>query len=386
MLATATKSTERLQEFTASTGQPLRVDRDKGIIYGVKVLGHKSSNGRTYLPEAVSSAAKLYEGAKVNVNHVRGSTGPRDYQDRIGVIRGVRSEHDGLRGDLHYNPKHVLAEQLAWDAEHAPENVGLSHNVEGRTSRKSGHTLVEEIVHVHSVDLVADPATNKGLFESENRTMKLTIAKIIESAKAATAWNHAGLVKLREDGMMPADMPVDVGTADASADDQVKAAFRSMVIAAFDDDSLDAKATVNKIKQILAAQEKLTAKPDSGKKPEGDSTPASEGATHKPDPTLAGLQEELKRLRAESDVRALVDAAKVTATPVQVKAATLLEGDERKAFIESLPKATAGATSGNVQKPRSSQPITEGKDGKSSDAPAVPAFSKREDAIAFLRK
>ncbi len=113
----------------------------------------------------------LYEAAKVNVNHPKGHpSAPRDYQDRIGVIRSVEVRAgEGLFGDLHYNPKHVLAEQLAWDAEHAPENVGFSHNVRARTTRRGDAVIVEEILAVNSVDLVADPATTSGLFEGRVR-------------------------------------------------------------------------------------------------------------------------------------------------------------------------------------------------------------------------
>jgi chorismate mutase len=159
--------TEMLQEFCDSRNVRMRVDRQAGIIRGVKILGLQSRNGRQYVPEALSKAVPLYEGAKVNVNHPKGSPlAPRDYQDRIGVIRGaVLKPNEGLFGDLHFNPKHVLAEQLAWDAEHAPENVGFSHNVQARTSRRDDSLLVEEIVRVQSVDLVADPATTRGLYE-----------------------------------------------------------------------------------------------------------------------------------------------------------------------------------------------------------------------------
>jgi len=158
---------ELLQEFCDSRGVPMRVDRQAGVIRGVKILGLQSRNGRQYLPEALAKAVPLYEGAKVNVNHPKGSPlSPRDYQDRIGVIRGaVLKPNEGLFGDLHFNPKHVLAEQLAWDAEHAPENVGFSHNVQARTSRRDDGLLVEEITRVQSVDLVADPATTRGLYE-----------------------------------------------------------------------------------------------------------------------------------------------------------------------------------------------------------------------------
>ena len=39
------------------------------------------------------------------------------------------------------------------------------HTMFSRTSRQGETTLVEEILQVHSVDLVADPATTRGLFE-----------------------------------------------------------------------------------------------------------------------------------------------------------------------------------------------------------------------------
>jgi hypothetical protein len=123
----------------------------------------------------------MYEGAKVNLNHPKADPRtPRDYQDRMGVLRNVRLADDsaGVFADFHFNPKHPVSEQLLWDAEHAPENVGFSHNVEAKVSRdKAGKVVVEEIVSVQSVDLVADPATTRGLFEhiehNEGESMNL---------------------------------------------------------------------------------------------------------------------------------------------------------------------------------------------------------------------
>jgi hypothetical protein len=161
--------TENLQEFV-SAGANCRVDRHGAVVGNVKIIGLESKNGRRYLPEGLRRAIPLYEAAKVFVDHPTGSpTSPRSYADRLGSLHNVSIDASGLIGDLHYNPKHPIAEQLAWDAEHAPENVGLSHNVKARTSRKDGKVIVEEIIRVHSVDLVADPATSRGLFESANR-------------------------------------------------------------------------------------------------------------------------------------------------------------------------------------------------------------------------
>lgn len=159
---------ESLQEFCDWRGASPRVDRAAGAIRGVKILGLASRNGRRYAESGLAAAVPLYENAKVNVNHPHGQPGaPRDYQDRIGAVRDVQLRPgEGLFADFHYNPHHPLVEQLLWDAEHAPENVGFSHHVEARTQRGSGAVVVEEILRVLSVDLVADPATTHGLFEN----------------------------------------------------------------------------------------------------------------------------------------------------------------------------------------------------------------------------
>jgi hypothetical protein len=161
---------QTIQEYVDNRGNHPQVDEEHGVLRGVKLLGLSSSNGREYPKETVARAMTLYEGAKVNVNHPDGADPgqPRDYRDRIGVIRGphLREAEAGLFGDFHFNPKHVLAEQLVWDAKHAPENVGFSHNVQGKVAKRNGRQVVEEIVRVQSVDLVADPATTRGLFET----------------------------------------------------------------------------------------------------------------------------------------------------------------------------------------------------------------------------
>jgi hypothetical protein len=187
---------ESLQEFVDSGSQRLRVDRAAGIIRGVKLLGLVSRNGRRYRETALTEAIGLYEGAKVNINHPKGHPlSPRDYQDRLGVVRSVHFRSgQGLFGDLHFNPKHALSEQLVWDAEHAPQNVGLSHNVLARTALDGGDTVVEAIHRVQSIDLVADPATTSGLYE--HAAQQSPAAQTAESGPV-TAWHELTLDELR---------------------------------------------------------------------------------------------------------------------------------------------------------------------------------------------
>lgn len=183
---------QTLTEFVDSRGVSLKVDREAGVIRGVKLLGPVSKNGRRYTEAAIHKAKSLYEGSKVNVNHPEGSPDrPRNYQDRLGQLKNTEVRSDGVYGDFHFNPKHPIAEQLAWDAEHSPENVGFSHNVLAKTSKANGQVLVEDILKVTSVDLVADPATTRGLFEHEGDTdMTLTLeavkgdTKIVEALRA----------------------------------------------------------------------------------------------------------------------------------------------------------------------------------------------------------
>ena len=159
-----------LREYTQSENASLRLDRENGILRGVKILGFVSKNHRRYAPEALQQAVSMYEGAKVNINHPKGDPlAPRDYQDRIGSIRNVEFRlNEGLFADLYFNPCHPLANQLAWDAEHAPKNVGFSHNIRARTIEENHVIVVTQILAVQSVDLVADPATTSGLYEAEN--------------------------------------------------------------------------------------------------------------------------------------------------------------------------------------------------------------------------
>jgi hypothetical protein len=164
--ATARKpKTERLQEYADNRGVSLNVDAEHGIVKGVKILGFQSKNNRVYSKEAVAQAIGLYEGAKVNIDHAKGSNEVRGYRDRFGAVKNVREASGGLFADFHYNPKHPSADQFIWDATNASANVGFSHNVEGRTRYENGKTIVEAITKVHSVDLVADPATTNGIFE-----------------------------------------------------------------------------------------------------------------------------------------------------------------------------------------------------------------------------
>jgi hypothetical protein len=210
---------ESLQEYAHSGGLTLRVDRNGGLLRGVKLIGLESQNGRRYRPEALAAAVGLYEGAKVNVNHPHnGPLAPRDYRDRLGVVRQVEFRPaEGLFGNLHFNPKHALAEQLAWDAENNPRNVGFSHNVLARLAREGDVTVVEAITHVQSVDLVADPAATQGLFEergAEGEAASRLVPAPESPNQALTDAKNANEDRLGDE---PARLPGEAAAAAMSA-------------------------------------------------------------------------------------------------------------------------------------------------------------------------
>src|SRR5436190_9194410 len=248
------------------------VDRDAGVIRGVRVLGRRSRNGREYSDKALREAARLYQGIGVNLNHADRRESPlerpleRAVEAGFGWLEAVEVRADGVYGDLHFFKSHPQAAMIVEAAERNPRRFGLSHHAEGHVARLNGKNVVESIEHVRSVDMVQNPATNAGLFESEEIPMQKTMRQILTET-------HGGLfAALLQDPLLEslfleggaqarmADASLDLAP-DAGDDDQVATAFKSMIDSVLDDASLDLKARLAKIRDILKAQEKLTGGP-----------------------------------------------------------------------------------------------------------------------------
>lgn len=173
-------------------GKPVRIDREKGIAYGIRILGPESKNGGHYPAKVSEQAKSLYEGAAVNLNHRRSLNDDVPVQDRFGRLRNVEPKDNGLSGDLHFNPKHEFAEQFMWACENQPDLYGFSHlaNVKWKPNA-DGTRTAESILKVFSVDLVADPATTSSVRESIQEPpmtldAKATAAAITDAATLNT--------------------------------------------------------------------------------------------------------------------------------------------------------------------------------------------------------
>ncbi len=353
--------TVNLREYVAS-GPGMRIDREKGVLFGVKVLGNISANNREYPVATRQKAAPLYEGAKVNIDHPIKPGEPRPLSSRYGILRNIRQEkEDGPFADLHFNPKHPLAETILWWAENEPAAIGLSHNAEGRvrTDPATGRDIVEEITHVHSVDLVSDPATTKGLFEGKGAMTK-TVKQILEAVY--TKPRQVKILELLEEDMAAAmDAAAQIASPEVTPEEQAAAAFKAMVLAVLDDASLDKAGKLAKIKEILAAEEKLVGAPA---EPEGEpaaaedavapaeETPATESKRGKD----ANLREEVALLKRQARARELCDEAGIVPNKV-LRAALYAAKTDRD--MKELIEETKALGQGQTGKPRSGRPLAE---------------------------
>lgn len=182
--AVLSKQSEQATLLEIAFSESPKVDREKGLIRGVKILGKQSQNGRTYSNAALEEAAHIYEGIGVNIDHAPpGTSAPnRCFADGFGYLQNIHQQDESVYGDLVYLKTHHLAEQICEAAERMPHHFGLSHHAEGTVTRDGETTLVDHISHVHSVDIVRNPATSNGLFESISPTTLSTDPSSVEQS------------------------------------------------------------------------------------------------------------------------------------------------------------------------------------------------------------
>lgn len=163
------KKRDLLESFTldeALMGGSL--DEANGVLTNVVLLtGMKTSANKThYTSKALVEAKDRYEGAKMFVDHKRDERGNPSIQDFGGVYKNVRLDGDKLRADLHLvESKRQMVMSIA---KMRPAGIGLSIRDKGHGIEKDGVFFVEGFhpKATYSIDLVANPSTNKDLFEA----------------------------------------------------------------------------------------------------------------------------------------------------------------------------------------------------------------------------
>lgn len=147
-----------------------KFDDESQIVKNVCLLSPVSQHGYRYKTEAMARAISLYDGTQVYISHPTEEelkTGRRDVMKLAGKVQSPRFEGNKIRGDVVTLPD-VHGKKFFDVAKVMPESVGCSHVADLELTRENGELVVESINGVISVDLVASPATNKNMFESQN--------------------------------------------------------------------------------------------------------------------------------------------------------------------------------------------------------------------------
>lgn len=327
-----------------------RVDREQGIVHGVKILGRVSKNGHRYSDQAFHDGKTIYDGAVVNLDHPpnREATAERGVRERFGVIRNPvvqitgNDETDGVYGDHHFPLANNYTAEYLETLDRFPHTIGFSHNAVVTESVKDGVVVFSSIQRARSVDLVANPATTRGVFESE-RYSSMDDPNLAVDPNAAAATEDA---------------------AEPTTEEQMCAALKQAVNAILDDDTMSIDEKKQKVVTLMEAHDKVTNGDSEEDDADGDSNPAKDDDGKKPADDTASLKDRLTKLEQELKARNAMEAArelleKAGLRPVkwQVKAFSVLEGeDERKAFIDDAKKTaavTTGGAAGAPAKPRS---------------------------------
>jgi uncharacterized protein YbjQ (UPF0145 family) len=323
--------------------------------------------------------AALYEGKRVNAGHARGA-GERDPRDTYAYLEGLSKEPDGLyaRRLRLLNPKGDFEQRLMSAAENAPHLYGLSHTARGREKVGSGGAVIESVESVESVDLVTDPATVSGFYESRGYPVKRKLKELAESLKPKRPRYAKKLWEVAEAGIMSPDAPMDAPASDEPAADESgdhEQALMDAAKAVLDDDSLSTADKLKKIKQIL-------------KMVDGGGADTADAATEESRRrAAANLQEELARLKAEKVVRREASAAGVSLSE------TLVEAVARPGMTEAQAKAVVNelkGAGGSSQRPKSAGPLPQPagdkgvQESRDKDKAEIPQDAKSR--AAWLRK
>jgi hypothetical protein len=317
----ATKAKIRQATVMEIASSAPKWDRVKGIIYDVKIIGTTSANKRVYPIAVLERYKSCYEGAGVFTDHPEPHEDPevRGLLDHFANIHNVSARKDGLYGNLHVKPSHPFMQTLFNALESKKfRDVGLSHNAVVKYERKGDVDFVTQIIRVRSVDLVTDPATTRGLFESNNmQKKKFSSVKEEDSMLDPALDPSAALLPAEE---VPADDPAEA----------VKASFIAKITKILTD-TTDVESVAEKILALMTAMGNAVTAVQ-------DEMPAAEGQS-----TDAKVLAKLSLLERRDWARTALEAA---GQPIDPDHLSILESMTNQAamqkYVAKLPKPSKG--------------------------------------------
>lgn len=349
-------------------GTATRVDRDKGCIYGVKVLGRISKNSHKipgadhteYTMEALYAAVPLYEGLKVNVDHPPREkvNAERSSRDRLGWLKNVQVREDGIYADLHLLKSDGLTEKLFEAAERNPELFGLSHNAIGQWDLEGNVAKIMKITEVHSVDVVADGGSVSSLFESKERNRGEATRQVGRGGPSSVTGRRGTLRENEQQGYpMPEE---DMGAAPAM--DGRSMLSQAAAALAGSGDPADHELGM-KVMKLLKPEE------ESAPVAETDEEPAKD-EEKKDEPMKESLQKKVDALTQENVILQECLQAGVQLNDRRKKVLLALDAGERKEQLaewHGKPVAKTSAAARSTEAPL--------KESKTTNAPDWTKFS-----------
>lgn len=170
-------------------------DANSLVIKNVAFIGSESLNGYEYSEQALREIPPLLEGKPQYINHYIGNdeSEPREIQELFSKAVNIRyiAEENKVRGDMHLVDTPTIREEILPRMKHFKDQIGNSLVSYGEMSEQDGNQIVAHVSAVESADLVTDPATNKGLFESVNqnpnnggnKSMSITLKDVKDNPK-----------------------------------------------------------------------------------------------------------------------------------------------------------------------------------------------------------
>lgn len=443
-----------------------RVDEDNCIIKKVKIVGVQSNNlARTigysysdvgeasskpysYAMECLKRSIPLYENATVYQNHqpftYDNSTGRRNLgggerknDDVLGWVKNVYAvetgnpDTDGLYGDFHYLKNNKMAPIIVEVAIRNPNKLAISHEAFiNRAEVVGGKLVIKELKRVDGLALVnQEPGTTKGLFETlcqePYMPVTATIRQVLESSVGTDAQvtQARAILELMSgppfdtvgDAPAPMEMAAATPAAPVNADQAIKAAFKTAMVACFDDPTLDLLATIHKVDDLLNALETIAAPAalplaglgdGAGDAPiteEGDEAPvegdepAAEGAADpaegdepKKKPPFAKESTEVDRGPLIIECSGLLTGAGIMPTQGVLESMSLLPTPEKrtayvaelKAMMAPAVPAVPGAKVPAVPVPRSTIPTPGVNPAKAVAETKAPTFEYKPGDIS----
>lgn len=348
-------SIKQVRERVAKPFASSNVDREKGVIHNVLICGFESANGREYPRKVFERDYRLYEGRPVNANHGTAG-GESTIERRLGWFENVKPDDQGRpRGDFHMLKSHPMCGPVMEAAERNPSLFGFSHVAMCELNQRNGIEVVEAIKSVVSVDLVADPATTKGLHESKGNSMR-TIKTFLESwgtrFDLSTLAKARRLVEMDDMAEVPMEDAESLDASDASAepDDAIDAAFGQAMHSVIDgylSGDLEFAAMLSKLKELGKAHGKVAGDDDSDSDSDDDSGSGSDSDSASDD---SASEESHKRMgRAIYESLTLCESLGFVPNAAHLKMISSVPKAERKGVAEELKRLTGSSGNGPEQ-------------------------------------